>query len=75
MDRADRWVRTHGADQNWSDRIALRLGGDAELLEAARAHEPYVAGEVLATHVEYDGADGEPATIEGRQLHIAVARV
>ena len=25
------------------------LGGDAELLEAAREHEPYLAGEVLAT--------------------------
>ena len=56
------------------DRIALRLGGDAELLDAARAHEGYVAGEVLATQVEYDGADGEPATIEGRRLNIGVAR-
>ena len=30
------------------DRIALALGGDDELLGAARAHEGYVAGEALA---------------------------
>ena len=28
-----------------SDRIELRLGGDADLLAAARAHEPYISGE------------------------------
>ena len=31
------------------DRIALTLGGDDELLDAARAHEHYVTGETLAT--------------------------
>jgi isoleucyl-tRNA synthetase len=58
------------------DRIALTLGGDAELLDAARAHEPYVAGETLAVAVTYDG-DGvaEAASIEGRPLSITVARV
>ena len=40
-----------------SDRIALELGGDDELLDAAREHEAYVAGETLATSVDY-GADG-----------------
>ena len=39
-----------------TDRIALSLGGDAELLEAAREHEAYLAGEVLATAIAYDGA-------------------
>ena len=43
-----------------TDRISLRLGGDDELIEAARAHEEYVTGEVLATQVAY-GDDG-PAT-------------
>ena len=38
-----------------SDRIALTLGGDDELLDAARAHEPYVAGETLRRRVAYDG--------------------
>jgi isoleucyl-tRNA synthetase len=58
-----------------SDRIVLRLGGDGRLLDAARAHEPYVAGEVLAIEVAYDGdGEGEPATIEGRELRVAVER-
>jgi isoleucyl-tRNA synthetase len=62
------------AGLNVEDRISLTLGGDDELLEAARAHEGYVAGETLATALEYDGADGaEPATIEGRELRIAVS--
>ena len=41
------------------------LGGDAELLDAARAHEAYLAGETLATAVAYDGADGD-ATADDR---------
>ena len=58
------------------DRIVLTLGGDEELLAAARAHERYVAGETLATQVRYDGAGGDPAAteIEGRRLLIAVTR-
>jgi isoleucyl-tRNA synthetase len=56
-----------------TDRIALKLGGDSELLEAARAHEGYLAGETLATAVSYDSADGGTrAEIEGRELLIAV---
>jgi isoleucyl-tRNA synthetase len=58
-----------------TDRIALSLGGEEELLEAARAHEAYLAGEVLATSVSYDGADdGAVAKIDGRELTIAVSR-
>jgi isoleucyl-tRNA synthetase len=58
------------------DRIALTLAGDAELLDAARVHEPYVTGETLATRVEYAAGNGagEAATIEGRELRIVVAR-
>jgi isoleucyl-tRNA synthetase len=58
-----------------SDRIVLALGGDEELLAAAREHEAYIAGETLATSVDY-GADGagEKATIEGRELTIAVSK-
>jgi isoleucyl-tRNA synthetase len=58
-----------------SDRIALGLGGDEELLAAARAHEAYVTGEVLATSVDYGGGNGHEARIEGRALHISVTRV
>jgi isoleucyl-tRNA synthetase len=59
-----------------SDRIALRLGGDGALLEAARAHEDYVMGETLARTVGYDlDGTGEPARIEGMELRVAVERV
>ena len=52
------------------DRISLTLAGDEELLAAAREHEDYVAGETLATSLEFDGADGgdDRAEIEGRAL-------
>ena len=57
------------------DRIRLVLGGDAELLGAAQAHEEYLVREVLAVEIAYDGSlDGHAATIEDRQLHIGVAR-
>jgi isoleucyl-tRNA synthetase len=59
-----------------SDRIALTLGGDPALLDAARAHEPYIADEVLAEQVSYDAdGRGEPATIEGLELRVVVERV
>src|SRR2546421_5216851 len=56
------------------ERSALRLDGDGELLDAARAHESYVGGETLATSIAYGGLDGTAATagIEGRELRIAV---
>ncbi|HEV3128531.1 MAG TPA: DUF5915 domain-containing protein, partial [Solirubrobacteraceae bacterium] len=37
-----------------TDRIALALDGDEELLGAAREHQPYIAGETLATEVSYE---------------------
>jgi isoleucyl-tRNA synthetase len=58
-----------------SDRIELSLGGDEELLTAAREHEPYVTGEVLATAVSYDAADSAPVPFDGRDLHIRVAKI
>ena len=57
-----------------ADRIELTLGGDEELLAAARAFEPHLAGETLAVRVSYDGAAGEEATVRGRPLHIGVRR-
>jgi isoleucyl-tRNA synthetase len=56
-----------------SDRIELTLGGDEELLAAAREHEPYIAGEVLATAVAYE-ADGPAVRVDGRDLHIGVTK-
>jgi isoleucyl-tRNA synthetase len=57
-----------------TDRIELRLAGDRELLDAARAHEAYVAGETLATSVSYDGAEAPITEVGGRELRIAVER-
>ncbi len=57
-----------------TDRISLTLGGDDDLVAAARAHEAYVTGETLATSVSYDGAGDGAATIEGRELQIGVER-
>jgi isoleucyl-tRNA synthetase len=56
-----------------TDRIVLGLGGDEELLAAARAHEDYVAGEVLATEVTYDAGGGVAAKLDGRDLRISIA--
>jgi isoleucyl-tRNA synthetase len=57
-----------------TDRIELSLSGDEELLAAAREHQSYIAGEVLATAVAYDGADGVTARLDGRELRISVTR-
>jgi isoleucyl-tRNA synthetase len=56
-----------------TDRIELSLGGDEELLAAARAHEDYLSGEVLATAVAYDAAEGVEAKLDGRDLRISIA--
>ena len=60
-----------------SDRISLVLGGDPELLDAAREHERYIAGETLATSVAYGGGRSPVATarIDGRELVVEVERV
>jgi isoleucyl-tRNA synthetase len=59
-----------------SDRIALTLDGDDALLDAARAHESYIAGEVLAVRVAYESLNGvEPVVVDGLDLKIAVAPV
>jgi isoleucyl-tRNA synthetase len=57
------------------DRISLALGGDAELLEAARTHDDYIAGETLATQLAIDGISaGETVKVDGRTLVIALQR-
>jgi isoleucyl-tRNA synthetase len=58
-----------------SDRIALALGGDAGVVDAARAHEAYIADETLATSMSFEGAEGgERVSVEGRELLIEVTR-
>ena len=60
-----------------TDRIALDLGGDPELLAAAEAHAGYLSGEVLATSLTFSGGEGESAesqTVDGRDLVIGIGR-
>ena len=60
-----------------TDRIELSLDGDDELLQAAREHEAYLSGEVLATVVAYGDVAGDAAraaTIDRRELRISVSR-
>ena len=57
-----------------TDRIELSLGGDDELLDAARAHEPYLAGEVLATSIAYEAPGDLALRVDGGDLSIAIAR-
>jgi isoleucyl-tRNA synthetase len=58
------------------DRISLTLAGDDALLDAVRAHTPYVTGETLATSLalDRDANGGTTAELEGRTLSIGVAR-
>ena len=64
-----------GAGLQVEDRIELELGGDAELLAAARDHQAYLAQETLAVSVHFDGAGGATeASIEGRPLLVSVTR-
>jgi isoleucyl-tRNA synthetase len=57
-----------------TDRIVLTLDGDSRLVEAARAHERYIAAETLAVEVSYESLDGsEPVRIDGRELRVGVA--
>jgi isoleucyl-tRNA synthetase len=56
-----------------TDRIELALGGDEELIAAAREHQPYIAAEVLATAVAYEAADGVTVKLDGRDLRISIA--
>ncbi|CAN5688208.1 isoleucine--tRNA ligase [soil metagenome] len=61
-----------------SDSIVLTLAGDSELIDVAREHERYVAGETLASRVGYDGTGTterrHAAQIDGRELLIGVER-
>lgn len=58
-----------------TDRIELNLGGDDALLAAARAHQLYIAGEVLATEVGYGATDGATAKIDSRELRVELSPI
>jgi isoleucyl-tRNA synthetase len=63
-----------------SDRIVLGVDGDAVVRDAVRAHETFVAGEVLADAVAYGpvGRDGhvvDSTVADGDAVRVSVARV
>jgi isoleucyl-tRNA synthetase len=63
-----------------TDRIALGLTGDAELVEVAREHQAYLAGETLASSIAFgdDGGAGSivgVTTIDSRDLRISLRAV
>ena len=65
------------AELEITDRIALDLRGDQSLVEAARAHAAYIAGETLATTMTFAERElerAETTTIEGRPLEIRLER-
>ena len=69
-----------------SDRIALRVWGNAELESAVRAHASYVAGEVLAIALDVGAADAPAAPdlltstvsrtleIDGTAVHVTLRK-
>jgi isoleucyl-tRNA synthetase len=59
-----------------TDRIRLELDGDPELLDAVRAHQDYIAGEVLAVEVAYGSLNGAaPVSVDGLSLRYALVQV
>jgi isoleucyl-tRNA synthetase len=81
--RVDGWAREivravqsarQAAGLEVTDRILLTLDGDEDLIGAARAHQDYIAGEVLATQVSYEALNGAaPVVIDGRDLKVGVS--
>ena len=61
-----------------TDRIRLVLDGDNAVLDAVRAHEDHVAGQVLATELAYGPVDADSdgaivATVEGATLRFRLS--
>ncbi len=62
-------------DLGYTDRIRLGLGGDAELLSAARRFWDYVAGETLAIELLDAPAEARAVEVDGRSLLLWAERV
>ncbi|OLF05431.1 isoleucine--tRNA ligase [Actinophytocola xinjiangensis] len=58
-----------------ADRIALTIQAPPEVVEAARAHEAFIAGETLAESVSYGPADGSTGTVgDGVSVSVSVTK-
>jgi isoleucyl-tRNA synthetase len=64
-----------------SDRIRLRVSGDAEIETVVRGYQEYIAADVLATDVAIGGGAGDTpdavqdVELEGSHVRIALTRV
>ncbi|MFB9908753.1 isoleucine--tRNA ligase [Allokutzneria oryzae] len=63
------------ADFEVSDRISLTVDAPADVVEAVKAHESFVASETLATSVSYAATDGFAGTVgDSVKVTVAVAK-
>jgi isoleucyl-tRNA synthetase len=63
------------AGLNVEDRITLDIGGGDVLLGAIRAHEGYIAGEVLAVELSFNGTEsGLTVDVKGHELRLQIER-
>jgi isoleucyl-tRNA synthetase len=69
--------RRKDLDLHVADRIEVRYQGDPALLQAAREHAGYIAGETLAVSLEADPSlvDGAEVEIDGRPFVFALRTV
>ncbi|MFM9042897.1 MAG: DUF5915 domain-containing protein, partial [bacterium] len=59
-----------------SDRIKLDLGGDEDLIAAAREHTDYITSETLSEEIGWSpGASSTTVKIEDRELVLEVQRI
>jgi isoleucyl-tRNA synthetase len=75
VNRVQRLRRESGLEV--SDRIALVLSGDADIIAAARAHADYIAGETLATSLDvHDAARSEMTAVDvdGHSASLALSK-
>jgi isoleucyl-tRNA synthetase len=56
------------------DRIALKLGGDDRLMQAALLHQDWIATEVLAVSFEAGADSGNELTLDGLRLLVEVQK-
>jgi isoleucyl-tRNA synthetase len=58
-----------------SDRIHLEIESDAVTIVAMRAHQDLIAGETLATELEFvDGASGTNEVGDGARVRVSVVK-
>ena len=73
VSRVQRLRRDSGLDV--SDRIRLLVVAEGDVLQAARAHQEYIAHETLAAHIDVSATADEPETLQDVELDGVRARI